>query len=169
MADHELEAIEAPGFSVASQQLLLNDYAKQAVKMMRSKAEKRAIKLEFDDNGNRVTAQGDATRVLQILLNLVGNAINYSPESSTVSISVTETGSISVSDQGPGLSGEQQKRVFAKFERLGRSGDGGSGLGLYISRRLAEVMGGQLSVDSTPGEGATFTLSLARQASAKSA
>ena len=166
---HELEAIEAPGFSVASQQLLLNDYAKQAVKMMRSKAEKRAIKLEFDDNGNRVTAQGDATRVLQILLNLVGNAINYSPESSTVSISVTETGSISVSDQGPGLSGEQQKRVFAKFERLGRSGDGGSGLGLYISRRLAEAMGGQLSVDSTPGEGATFTLSLARHASAKSA
>jgi signal transduction histidine kinase len=67
---------------------------------------------------------------------------------------------VSITDQGPGLAREQQERVFAKFERLGRSGDGGSGLGLYISRRLAEAMGGTLTVKSEPGLGATFTLSL---------
>ena len=61
-------------------------------------------------------------------------------------------------DQGPGLSAQDQARVFEKFERLGRSGDGGSGLGLYISRRLARAMGGELSVASEPGKGARFTL-----------
>ena len=65
-----------------------------------------------------------------------------------------------MADQGQGLSAEQQAKVFDKFERLGRSGDGGSGLGLYISRRLARAMGGELSVDSAPGQGARFTLEL---------
>ena len=65
-----------------------------------------------------------------------------------------------MADQGQGLSADQQARVFEKFERLGRSGDGGSGLGLYISRRLARAMGGELSVESAPGKGARFTLSV---------
>ena len=64
-----------------------------------------------------------------------------------------------VADQGPGLSDAQQLKVFEKFERLGRSGeDGGSGLGLYISRRLARAMGGDLLVESAPGQGARFVL-----------
>jgi len=58
------------------------------------------------------------------------------------------------------MSEEEQGRIFDKFERLGRSGDGGSGLGLYISRRLARAMGGELSVESAPGQGARFTLEL---------
>ena len=65
-----------------------------------------------------------------------------------------------MADQGEGLTGEQQAKVFDKFERLGRSDDGGSGLGLCISRRLARAMNGDLTVDSTPGEGARFTLEL---------
>jgi len=65
-----------------------------------------------------------------------------------------------VADQGEGLDAGEQARVFAKFERLGRQGDGGSGLGLYISRRLAEAMGGRLTVESAKGEGARFTLEL---------
>jgi len=114
--------------------------------------------------GERVSARGDAKRILQVVLNLMGNAINYSPEGSTVTVAVSKVGSskasIAVSDEGPGLSPGQQERVFAKFERLGRSGDGGSGLGLYISRRLAEAMSGSLDVKSTPGTGAIFTLEL---------
>jgi signal transduction histidine kinase len=71
-----------------------------------------------------------------------------------------------VADQGEGLSPEQQARAFEKFERLGRSGDGGSGLGLYISRRLARAMNGELSVESAPGQGARFTLDLPADESA---
>ena len=82
-------------------------------------------------------------------------------ESSGVEISLQAAGDMArviVADQGPGMSVEQQARVFEKFERLGRSGDGGTGLGLYISRRLARAMGGDLTVESTPGEGARFIL-----------
>ena len=67
---------------------------------------------------------------------------------------------VTVADQGCGLSDSEQRRVFDKFERLGRSGDGGSGLGLYISARLARAMDGELSVESAKGQGARFTLAL---------
>jgi signal transduction histidine kinase len=63
-----------------------------------------------------------------------------------------------VQDEGPGLSQDDQAIIFDKFERLGRSGDGGSGLGLYISRRLARAMAGDLRVESEPGQGACFIL-----------
>mgnify|MGYP000955715150 CR=1 FL=1 len=108
-------------------------------------------------------AMAEFRRVLQILLNLVGNAIRYAPEATRISIALSRVGGearITVADEGPGLSPEQAARVFDKFERLGRSGDGGSGLGLYISRRLARAMGGELSVESAPAEGARFTLAV---------
>ena len=65
-----------------------------------------------------------------------------------------------VADEGQGLTSDQQAKAFDKFERLGRSDDGGSGLGLYISRRLARAMDGDLTVESAPGEGARFILEL---------
>ena len=65
-----------------------------------------------------------------------------------------------IADQGEGLSEEQQARAFEKFERLGRAGDGGTGLGLYISRKLARAMDGDLTVESAEGQGARFTLEL---------
>lgn len=101
--------------------------------------------------------------MLQILLNLVGNAIRYSPQDSQVWIRLDRIGDramITVADQGHGIEMAQQTKVFEKFERLGRSGDGGSGLGLYISRRIARAMDGDLTVESAPGLGARFTLSV---------
>ena len=98
---------------------------------------------------------------MQVLLNLIGNAIRYTSENSTVRISLEQAGPwarVVVADSGKGLNPDEQARVFDKFERLGRSGDGGTGLGLYISRRLARAMGGDLTVDSLPGEGARFVL-----------
>jgi signal transduction histidine kinase len=161
---NDLEAVESPNFKVVSQDLNLEDVAHQAIKMLHARAQAKSIELVGPEIGERVSARGDAKRILQVVLNLMGNAINYSPEGSTVTVAVSKVGSskasIAVSDEGPGLSPGQQERVFAKFERLGRSGDGGSGLGLYISRRLAEAMSGSLDVKSTPGIGAIFTLEL---------
>ncbi|MEP2380013.1 ATP-binding protein, partial [Parasphingorhabdus sp.] len=108
-------------------------------------------------------AKGEFRRVLQILVNLVGNAIRYSPDGSVIKIQVkaeSDEVAITVSDQGDGIAIEDQSKIFEKFERLGRSGDGGSGLGLFISRRLAEAMDGSLSVESSPGKGTAFTLKL---------
>ena len=101
--------------------------------------------------------------MLQVLLNLLGNAIRYSPENSQIWIRVDREGdraTVTVADQGQGIATDQQDMVFEKFERLGRTDSGGSGLGLYIARRLARAMGGDLTVDSAPGQGARFTLSL---------
>ena len=127
------------------------------------RARERGIGIDAPREGESVPAVGEFRRVLQILLNLVGNAIRYSPEGSVVWLRAEREGArarIVVADQGEGLSAEQQERAFEKFERLGRSGGGGSGLGLYISRRLARAMGGELTVESAPGQGARFTLDL---------
>ncbi len=106
--------------------------------------------------------------MLQILINLVGNAVAYAPAASTVTISAVPASdgrvAVTVADEGPGVAPEQAERIFDKFERLGRDSDGGkdkgSGLGLYISRRLAEAMGGTLTVGPAPGGGALFRLEL---------
>ena len=116
--------------------------------------------------GAQVHATAEFRRVLQILLNLVTNAIRYSPDGTSVTIAIAERGNISavsVLDQGAGISDKDQEKVFAKFERLGRSGDGGSGLGLYISRRLARFMGGDLSIEPNQQNGAKFTLTLPKE------
>ncbi|MET0370161.1 MAG: ATP-binding protein, partial [Sphingobium sp.] len=110
-------------------------------------------------------ATGEFRRVLQILVNLVGNAVRYAPEHSEVRLLVDDsegTPSVVVMDQGTGIAADSQERIFDKFERLGRDDAAGSGLGLYISRRLARAMGGDIRVDSEPGEGASFILTLPR-------
>jgi signal transduction histidine kinase len=109
-------------------------------------------------------ANAEFRRVLQILINLIGNAIAYSPGGSAVTVTAAPAGegrvTVSVADQGPGITAEQAERIFDKFERLGRDKDGGSGLGLYISRRLAVAMAGSLTVESAEGGGALFRLEL---------
>ena len=107
--------------------------------------------------------RGEFRRILQIMVNLIGNAVRYSPRGSTVWLRLQRDGDrvfAIVADQGKGIAPEDHERVFAKFERVDTSEPGGSGLGLYIARRLARVMGGDLTVDSAPGEGARFVLSL---------
>ena len=159
----DLEAVEAPGFAPAPDHIDLADCARRAAGILSVRAQERGITLRTPDAGAKVPAIGEFRRVLQVLLNLLSNAIRYSPEGSAVTLEVGEAASgpwIAVRDEGHGLSAEQAERVFDKFERLGRSGDGGSGLGLYISRRLARAMGGDLAVTSQPGESARFELRL---------
>ena len=159
----DLEVVEAADFTVAPDTIDLADVARRAAGLLAMRARERGIEIDAPKEGESVPAIGEFRRVLQILLNLLGNALRYSPEGSQVWLRAESDGSraaITVADQGQGLSPEQQARVFDKFERLGRSGDGGSGLGLYISRRLARAMDGDLTVDSAPGQGARFRLDL---------
>jgi signal transduction histidine kinase len=95
-------------------------------------------------------------------VNLMVNAIRYSPEGGTVRLAFMKTNgtaSVTVSDEGPGIAAGDEQRIFERFERA-QSNEGGTGLGLAISRRLARSMGGDVTLDSTPGEGARFTLTL---------
>ena len=159
----DLEAVEADSFSKAPDRIDLSEVARQAAGILNVRAQEKGICVEAPHPAEELPTIAEFRRVLQILLNLIGNAIRYSPECSQIWIRLASEGGrarVTVADQGPGLAAEDQSRVFEKFERLGRNGDGGSGLGLYISQRLARAMGGDLSVESAPGQGARFTLEL---------
>jgi len=107
-------------------------------------------------------ASGEDRAVIQILVNLMGNAVRHSPEGGTVQLAFEKTAgtaSVTVSDEGPGIDPADQQRIFERFERADEK-TGGTGLGLAISRRLARSMGGDVSLESAPGEGARFTLTL---------
>ena len=159
----DLEVVESDGFRATPDPIDLADVAQRAAGILAVRAQEKRISISAPPKDVRQPATAEFRRVLQVLLNLVGNAIRYSPEGSTITIGLDSDGrkaSVSVTDEGPGLDAEAQRIVFNKFERLGRSGSGGSGLGLYISKRLAQAMGGDLTIRSKPGEGATFTLTV---------
>jgi hypothetical protein len=159
----DLEVIEADSFATLPDPIDLADAARRAAGILSMRAREKRIVISAPAHEVVLPAVAEFRRVLQILLNLIGNAIRYSPEGSTIIVDLSRDegfSRVAIADQGPGLSAEEQARIFDKFERLGRSGDGGSGLGLYISRSLARAMGGELSVVSVKGEGACFLLDL---------
>lgn len=159
----DLQAIDRPDFSVMTEDVDLADLGRRAAGLLAVKAIDRQIAITAPAPDAMVMASGEFRRVLQILVNLIGNAIRYAPEGSMVQVMAEQsdgTSRIMVVDQGAGVAIADRERIFEKFERLGRDDAGGSGLGLYISRRLARAMGGDISIGGEPGEGARFILSL---------
>lgn len=159
----DLEAVERNDFVTAKDNIELGDVARQVAALLALKAADHSIRIKTPPPSLEIAAVAEFRRVLQILLNLVANAIRYSPDGTEISIDIklsTDGALLIVSDQGSGVALEYRERAFEKFERLGRTGDGGSGLGLYIARRLARAMGGDLTVETATGGGAQFTLSL---------
>jgi two-component system phosphate regulon sensor histidine kinase PhoR len=112
------------------------------------------------------TVSTDPDRLRQVLMNLIENAINYSPEGGLVEVKVEARAahlSISVKDEGLGIPAHEQRRIFDKFYRVDpnlTSGVGGTGLGLYVCRELVHLMGGRIWVESTVGAGSTFFVDL---------
>lgn len=136
--------------------------------MLRAKAEARSIRLNLPqiDDGCMVIA--DATRLRQVFLNLICNAIKYNREAGTVQVHAETIGQrrirIRIEDSGSGLSPEQLGKIFRPFERLGQEAGGieGTGIGLALSKRLVELMGGRIGVQSAVGEGSVFWVELDR-------
>jgi signal transduction histidine kinase len=136
--------------------------AGEAAVMLDSTAEERSITLDLP-TAETLPASGEERAVIQILVNLIGNAVRYSPDGGMVWVRThrdRHAAVIIVADQGKGIAPEDQARIFEKFERVDPTEPGGSGLGLYIARRLARAMSGDISVDSAPGQGARFTFTL---------
>jgi len=112
--------------------------------------------------------EGDLTRIKQIMFNFLSNAFKFTPENKTIRIDVTylkeeETLHIAIKDEGIGISQEAQHKIFNTFEQEDSSTTrkfGGTGLGLAISSKLTELMGGEIKLESTQGEGSTFSVSL---------
>jgi two-component sensor histidine kinase/PAS domain-containing protein len=162
-ARHLLSVLSAMGDETTRAQsaIDLTALAAEAVIMLDSSAEERNVKIETE-GGDSLPARGEERAVIQILVNLLGNAIRHSPDSGRVRLIFSRTAanaSVSVSDEGPGVPAADQQRIFERFERAHEK-ESGTGLGLAISRRLARSMGGDVTLDSEPGEGARFTLTL---------
>jgi signal transduction histidine kinase len=159
----DLQAIDRPDFSVISEEVDLADLGRRAAGLLAVKALDRDIEIVPPAPDAQLLATGEFRRVLQILVNLIGNAVRYSPEGTQVRVATEwEAGQarIAVIDQGTGVAPADRERIFDKFERLGRDDAAGSGLGLYISRRLARAMGGDIVIGGAPGQGARFILTL---------
>jgi len=123
----------------------------------------KGIRLEPSFGGARETLQTDPVRLDQILVNLLSNAIRHSPERATIQVAVAATEdrvSFSVIDHGPGVPSELHQKIFEPFERFDPHSGHGTGLGLPVSRGLAEALGGTLVVEGTTGGGATFILKI---------
>jgi signal transduction histidine kinase len=159
----DLQAVERPDFAIAGELVDLADVARRAAGLLGVRAADKQVRIDRPDADEVLRARGDFRRVLQILVNLLTNAVRYTPPGGMVWLRTEQDGDtavIVVADQGKGIAPEDHARVFEKFERVDPSEAGGSGLGLYISRRLARAMGGDITLDSAPGQGARFVLTL---------
>jgi CheY-like chemotaxis protein len=135
--------------------------------MIGPQAQHRGIQLDFPRFAQPCFVLADRTRLKQVVLNLLSNAIKYNTPGGNVGVSWTEPSAglirVSVRDTGAGLTPTQLGHLFQAFNRLGQEGRGeeGTGIGLVVSKRLIELMGGSIGVESTPGTGSVFWIELA--------
>jgi signal transduction histidine kinase len=135
---------------------------REAVATVQPLASARALPVELSMEESLPLLLTDADRVRQIMINLLSNAIKFTAEGRVgVRVRRSETRIfIEVTDSGTGIAPEHHERIFHEFEQVGDAAEGGTGLGLAISRKLARLLGGDVQVESMPGEGSTFTFHL---------
>jgi signal transduction histidine kinase/CheY-like chemotaxis protein len=159
----DISQIETGTLAMSPEAIGVGELLTETVELVRPlAAERRVHLLGIDERSRDIFLFADRQRLKQILLNLLGNAIKYNRDGGTVSITcstpVPGKVRIQVVDTGPGIPHEQHALLFTPFERLGaeRTTVEGTGIGLALSQRLTEVMGGTIGVESTVGRGSTF-------------
>jgi signal transduction histidine kinase len=171
----DLARLEEGRLQTWPRRVVISDLIEAAMDAISPEAERREINLKFAPPETRLEVVADPDRVLQITLNLLSNAVKFSPAGTTVALGATpgngipdmedaprpEGGWISiwVQDQGPGIAPDDLERVWGEFQQVNpEDQERGSGIGLALSRQLAEHMGGALTVESDVGEGSRFIL-----------
>lgn len=160
----DLSKLEAGKIELQMEEVSLSTLVIELLATLQPLAEERRIELVFEGDGCDQTLRTDPRRLRQILMNLLSNALKFGG-GHPVAITCTPAGEngfvLRVVDHGPGIATEDLSRIFEEFVQLGNSEEErGTGLGLAISKRLAELLGARIEVDSVPGEGTTFTLRL---------
>lgn len=141
----------------------LVEAANEAIALCTADADARNVQLQAMIPPFDLPVAGERRAILQILVNILSNAVRHSPVADSIDISFTtgdQRASVTIADHGPGIAREDQERIFEKYEQGERPGS--TGLGLAISRRIARSLGGDVLVESAPGEGARFILVLPR-------
>jgi signal transduction histidine kinase/CheY-like chemotaxis protein len=163
----DLALIESGKLSLSVEPVSLQEVLMECRSLVESQARQRSIGMAFPRLPAQSYVKADRTRLKQVLINLLFNAIKYNQPSGHVSVECAErspgTLRISVRDTGVGLSPEQVSQLFQPFNRLGQEGgkEEGTGIGLVVTQRLVELMGGEIGVDSTQGLGSVFWVEMA--------
>jgi signal transduction histidine kinase len=159
----DLTSIDAGKLAVLATPGNLAPVISEAVASQRAAAAAREVALELPQLPATLPGTFDPGRVLQVLQNLLGNAIKFTPAGGSVRVSCERAGGswkISVTDTGPGIAPEHLETIFERFRQGAKTDGRGLGLGLYISRRLIEAQHGKIWVESTPGKGTTVSFTL---------
>lgn len=165
----DFSKLEAGGLELSAAVVPVADVLSRLELMTTPLANAKTQQLRVERPADQLCIKGDRERALQILLNLVGNAVKFTPPGGAITVNAGADSdaavAIRVRDNGPGIAEDNLKRIFDPFVQLDYSltrGHQGAGLGLAISRDLARAMGGDVTAQSNPGEGSTFTLTLPR-------
>ncbi|HEY2419828.1 MAG TPA: ATP-binding protein [Neobacillus sp.] len=162
----ELSKIEQQGFTLLIQEFDLRVLLEEVITIIKSKAVEKDIQLEFFCKKDTVRVEGDVDRLKQVFINLIGNAITYTPIGGEVKVILSEKVEnvrIHVKDSGIGIEKSEIPRIFERFYRVDRArsrNSGGTGLGLAIVKHLVEAHHGNIRVKSNPGEGSEFIIEL---------
>nr|WP_263325461.1 ATP-binding protein [Neobacillus sp. Marseille-Q6967] len=162
----DFSKIEQQEFKLNIQDFDLYRLLEDVITLLNKKAKLKDIRLQLEDKGKNLFIQGDIDRLKQVFINLISNAIVYTPPEGQVKVFVTENGkkvSIHVKDTGVGIEKEEIPRIFERFYRVDRArsrNSGGTGLGLAIVKHLVEAHHGHISVVSQVGEGSEFIIEL---------
>ena len=161
----DISKVAAGQIEVEPKDFEVGPLLEEAADQIRPLAERNSLQLEVSLE-KPLQAHADRRRVLQVLINLLGNAVKFTPEGGRIEVKALARRArirISVHDNGVGIAEADQERIFDEFTRLESAENGnvdGTGLGLALSRRLLNLMGGSINVSSKLGEGATFTVEL---------
>jgi CheY-like chemotaxis protein len=164
----DIARIESGALALSPEAVSLRDVVGETVEALRPIAAASDITIDFLIEGDDLFVQADRQRLKQVLLNLLANAVKYNRPRGSVLVTGKvlddDTTAIKVNDTGIGIATEHIERLFVPFDRLGAENSAieGTGVGLPLSLRLVQAMEGDLLVESTPGEGSTFTVCLPR-------
>jgi signal transduction histidine kinase/ActR/RegA family two-component response regulator len=161
----DLSKVEAGRMELAPSAFPVRDAVEYVMSMVRERAALHGITLELVVGADVGVIYADEMRFKQVMLNLVSNAVKFTPDSGHVRVSATVDDDhvvVTVSDDGPGIAAEYRERIFESFQQGGRGAptDEGTGLGLTLSRRIVELFGGRMWLDSDVGRGSVFGFSV---------
>lgn len=165
----DLTKLEQHSFSLVKERINIVDILREVNKILARKAEIKNLSLEFIHDGTDIWIEGDRGRLTQVFLNLVSNAISYTPNDGKVIISIEERKNdihVMVADTGIGIDKKETERIFERFYRVDKArsrNSGGTGLGLAIVKHLVELHKGTICVESKVGKGTTFTIKLYKE------
>jgi signal transduction histidine kinase len=156
----DVTGIEHETLAVTRTRESVEPIIRETAEAFQPKAEQQRIRLEVHSPPAELTIAADRARIVQLLGNLIGNALKFTPEGGRVALRVSAQGHLvrfEVADTGPGIAPENVPHIF---EQYWKGGGSGSGLGLFIARSIAHAHRGELSVKTAPGAGATFSFTL---------